>query len=161
MKPKELEEYFKSDKSDWFHIDSEGFKEWDDEKVKEFWIKIRSKKDSDYSYYIFPEFELDFARSEYLKRQKSKKNHDDANLKDFIPNHEDIATTFDKKEGLFLSKSTNFWNKGKCRVFTNDVDFSHAQFLDSTSFDFVQFQENLTFLNTIFTTIVLFLIRNI
>ena len=70
MKPKELEEYFKSDKSDWYHIDSEGYKEWDTKKVKEFWKRIRSKKNNNYSYYIFPEFELDFAVSDFFKRQK-------------------------------------------------------------------------------------------
>ncbi len=148
MKPKELEEYFKSDKSDWYHIDNEGYKEWNTKKVKEFWKRIRSKKDSNYRDYIFPKFERDRPIFEFWKRQESKNNE---NIIGSLSNiHQDITTTFDENEGMFLSKSTNFWNKGKCRIFTNDVDFSNVEFLDNTSFNFVLFLGDLTFSYTVF-----------
>ena len=61
MNKEELEVYFKSAKLDWYSLDETGKKVWDENKVSEFWSKIReykiSKEDFSFSNYIFPKFE--------------------------------------------------------------------------------------------------------
>lgn len=37
MNTKELEDYFKSDKVDWYEKDEDGYKIWDFDKVSKFW----------------------------------------------------------------------------------------------------------------------------
>lgn len=113
--PESIEKYFKSDKSNWYVEDSQGFKIWDESKVQEFWNKIRvfktSNQDFDFTEYIFPEFE-------YFR-----------NVKKNVP----------------LEQNYNFWKIGEIPRFNVFIDFSNSIFLGHANFTKIVFGQSVDF----------------
>ncbi|AZQ59836.1 hypothetical protein EJ994_13895 [Maribacter sp. MJ134] len=121
MQNEELENYFKSDKSEWYATNAKGEKKWDKNKVAEFWRRIREykidKKDFEFIGYVFPEFEEDyFAR----KRNDPKK------------------------------KDVNFWKEGELSEFKESIYFDYSTFLGFIDFKFVAFFNTASFLGVKF-----------
>ncbi|MCF2873349.1 MULTISPECIES: pentapeptide repeat-containing protein [unclassified Tenacibaculum] len=143
MKKKELEEYFKSNKEDWYKTDEKGDKNWDFEKVSEFWQRIRdhkiSKGDYDFSDYIFPEFED-------LDKEKIEKDLLGIN---FSINIRETKTIFLKKTNFFNAVflgNTTFTNY----LFEEKVDFSKAVFCEHVDITDCIFNKRVGFNHSIF-----------
>lgn len=110
MAPFELQKYFCQDKSDWFVINNAAEKEWNNEKVIEFWERIRkhkiAKRDYNFENFIFPKFES----------------------RGYNPNKKFSVVTAD------------FWNNGQPMRFEGRANFERAKFLDVAIFHNMSFK---------------------
>lgn len=157
MKKKELEEYFTSDKTSWFTLDDEENKVWDRSRVSEFWERIRKykvkKKDFNFSYYVFPDFEFE-REGEYLKKNPVKKGNKKTESNEIDDEFDFFTKTgYDEKgfsekvsfKGTVFLGNTSFYKY----YFKEEVDFSHADFRGSIGFGDCVFFKDATFNNII------------
>jgi len=122
-----LEEFFKSDKSDWYTENEQGVRKWDKNKVVDFWGKIREKNNYNYTYYIFPEFESEL----YI----FKTNKFDGNQNFWNSNSEKSFTS-----------SVDFTNA----VFLDKANFNATKFFSNSVFNYSVFHKMALFNNTCF-----------
>jgi uncharacterized protein YjbI with pentapeptide repeats len=124
---KQLEYYFRKDKSDWYTVLEDGNKKWDKKKVSEFWKHIRNKTNSDYNNYAFPEFEMFGSNFGYSTFDK------DTNF-------------WKKNEEHSFTKSVNFAGAR----FLDDANFNETLFLKEVSFKRAIFEKGAYFLDNTF-----------
>ncbi|GAA3639054.1 pentapeptide repeat-containing protein [Flavivirga jejuensis] len=138
MNSGELELYFKSDKSTWFTIDENGNKRWDNDKVEEFWQRIREHKSSDKNLYftefVFPEFE-----------HEARLNNGAFHYGNFWSGKKSFNTYVSFSKAKFLGKA-NFHNV----EFSEDVFFGDAEFYEEARFEKSIFLNSLSFGDSVF-----------
>jgi len=136
---KEQKCIFHCSKDDWYSIQN-GKKFWNEEKVKEFWRRIREEKvtKKDYSFlcFVFPKFE------KYPNAKQLNLDSKEWELVQGIKNIESINTLIldDKIDGI------NFWRRNSQLVFEKDVYFDGSKFLDGANFDKIRFEKKLNFI---------------
>ncbi len=139
MNKEELEEYFKSDKSDFYDKFADGTIVWDKEKVYDFWDKIWKYKIEvlafNFEEFIFPPFQHKY----YSLYEEERSLH---SFKDLIEYNHHLSFS----RCVFLGKS-DFSGI----IFKKPVDFSGAIFKSSTSFYNCKFHFSAKFNNTIFS----------
>lgn len=160
-----VKDYFKEDKIDWFE-EKEEKKEWDSDKVKQFWQLIRKyvmpngKKNQllDFSFFIFPvsEFSI-FDRVFYNILDKSSSmdfwhNVDDKEFKEVVNFTSAIFLQFIPFYEVNFKKAVDFSHVNFSNVkfddvkFNDDVKFAAASFLEKSSFSEVEFSKEVDFM---------------
>ncbi len=150
MTAEELDEYFTGDKSNWYTLES-GKKKWDVDKVSQFWIHIREKKDNDFSFYKFPRFEYvdpNVKGEECLKKDENfwKKGEN----REFKVEANFIGSKFIGEANFCFVKFTEKVDFGSTE-FAEKVDFSKSQFIKDVNFTQVKFSEFVNFKEANFT----------
>lgn len=125
---------FHYEKDDWFIEDKHGNRDWSasQDKIKEFWEKIRNEKmaqgDYDFSDFVFPEFErtIPFYRNRVA----------------IVRDNRLIAY---RKLIYSLDRDCDFWKVGQEIVFNNEVSFRQSIFKGIVNFEKVIFRDKVFF----------------
>jgi len=127
-----IREYFKKSKTDWYTTNKNGGKNWDPEKLEEFWDKLYKhkieKEDYDFSDFVFPNF------IGGIKLHPSKN----------IVLNPGLWCLPSKK--TLMQKKVSFNNV----TFEGCVYFNNITFLGNVSFNNCNFNDTVTFLNCTF-----------
>jgi len=177
MNDKEIQEYFKKDKSDWYVIDNRGSKKWDDNKVKEFWKTLRkyykNKKTTIFRSICFPKFETQTFEEEkdynfFFKEDNKTFLSENISFLDCIFLSYADFSSIKFSGNLFLSKCTFNDDINLCHSTCNkDLIFNHCQFKgefifqsatirNSMVIEFTNFYKNVSFVENNFEKNVFF-----
>lgn len=157
LKEKELEDYFKSEKADWFRIIN-NHKFWDEEKVNLFWERIRKYKvqkgDLNFEGYIFPTFDLyegnvieegeEFCTFFLHNEEKIFRTYANFSFCEFLGKVNFSNFTIEKKinfEHSFFSHDLNIDNS----TLNSNVNFSNVNFKGDLSFSYLKFYSEVDF----------------
>lgn len=141
----------KNEKNGWYSLETDGSKNWDKNKRKEFWIKIKDKIDS-------KTYELNKEHMKNLQKQSKEDkvqflSYDFENVY-FTPSIENTSPFYELNNGLNkdMKLSLNFKN---CN-FLGEIDFHYIFKAKDINFDNCCFHEDLEFKKNTFDNLFIF-----